>query len=184
LRERVTIGDLKAAGETIAARGYARILDGTWCRKQYAGYRSRYVHGFGLTDAVLARTRASWLKPGHKTALIPLSRDIVRIQRAAAPIGRGMYRRAVEAGAAPAWVAANLASIEVIERKIYNRHHFAENLRLAFRFPGRIVVPEGSAGRQPSSFGGIQSVGNSGGRRSSSKIVAMYSPFTPARWGL
>jgi len=184
LRERVTIDDLKAAGEMIAARGYPRILDGTWCRKQYAGYRSHYVHGFGLTDALLARTRASWQKPGHKTALIPLARDIVQIQEAAAAIGGGMYRRAVETGAAPEWVAANLASIEVIERKIYNRHHFGENLRLAFSFPDRIVVPGRSAGRQSPSFGGIQSVGKSGGRRSSSKIVAMYSPFAPARWGL
>ena len=53
-----------------------------------------------------------------------------------------MYRRAVEDGSAPRWVEENLASIETIERKIYNRHDFAENLRLALAFPDRIVIPE------------------------------------------
>jgi hypothetical protein len=106
------------------------------------------VHGFGLTDAVLARTEAGWLKPGHKTPLIPLSKDIVRIERDAAVVGPGLYRRAVEAGRAPAWVVANLDTIEVIERKIYNHHDFRENLELAFRFPPRIVIP-GAATESP-----------------------------------
>lgn len=132
---------LRGAGRQVATRGYARIFAGTWCRRQYMGIRDRWVHGFGLTDAVLARTEAGWLKPGHKTPLIPLSKDIVRIEREAAVVGPGLYRRAVDAGRAPAWVVANLASIEVIERKIYNHHDFWENLALAFQFPPRIVIP-------------------------------------------
>jgi hypothetical protein len=142
LEERVSIADLKRAGAEIAAHGYARIQQGTWCRRQYASPRSRFVHGFGLTDALLARTEASWLKPAHKTALIPLSKDIVGILERAERIGPGMYRRAVEDGSAPRWVEENLASIETIERKIYNRHDFAENLRLALAFPDRIVIPK------------------------------------------
>jgi len=148
LEERVSVGDLKRAGVEIAVRGYPRIQQGTWCRRQYAGYRSRFVHGFGLTDALLARTQASWMKPAHKSALIPLSKDIVRIQERAERIGPGMYRRAVEDGSAPRWVEENLVSIDVIERKIYNRHDFAENLRLALAFPDRIVVP--ASGDAPS----------------------------------
>jgi hypothetical protein len=132
---------LRGAGRQVAVRGYAQILAGTWCRRQYLGIRDRWVHGFGLTDAILARTEAGWLKPGHKTPLIPLSKDIVRIEREAAAVGPGMYRRAVDAGHAPAWVVANLASIELIERKIYNHHGFWENLVLAFSLPARIVVP-------------------------------------------
>jgi hypothetical protein len=135
---------LREAGRQVAARGYARILAGTWCRRQYIGIRDRWVHGFGLTDAVLARTNAGWLKPGHKTPLIPLSKDIVRIEREATVVGRGMYRRAVDTGRAPAWVVANLDSLETIERKIYNRHDFWENLELAFSFPERIVIPGAS----------------------------------------
>ncbi|MBW2398489.1 MAG: hypothetical protein JRG80_04375 [Deltaproteobacteria bacterium] len=148
---------LRGAGRQVAARGYARILAGTWCRRQYVGIRDRWVHGFGLTDAVLARTEAGWLKPGHKTPLIPLSKDIVRIERDAAIVGPGLYRRAVEAGRAPAWVVANLASIEVIERKIYNHHDFRENLELAFRFPPRIVIP--GAPTEPPPVGVIDSEG-------------------------
>jgi len=132
---------LREAGRQVSVRGYARTRAGTWCRRQYVGIRDRWVHGFGLTDAILARTDAGWLKPGHKTPLIPLSKDIARIEREAAVIGPGMYRRAVAAGRAPAWVVANLDSIEVIERKIYNRHDFGENLLLAFSRPARLVVP-------------------------------------------
>ena len=50
----------------------------------------------------------------------------------------GMYRDAVGQGQAAPWITANLSQIEVIERKIYNRHQFADNLALAFRFPDRI----------------------------------------------
>ena len=46
-----------------------------------------------------------------------------------------------EAGTAPPWIAANLDTLEVIERKTFNRHRFLENLRLAFTFPGQ-VLPE------------------------------------------
>lgn len=149
LEERVSIAELRRAGVEIAVRGTPRIRQGTWCRRQYAGYRSRFVHGFGLTDALLARTQATWMKPGHKSALIPLSKDIVRIQKNTERIGPGMYRRAVEKGSAPRWVEENLVSIEMIERKIYNRHDFAENVRLALVFPDRIVVP--ASGDVPSS---------------------------------
>jgi hypothetical protein len=141
LEERVSIGDLKRAGEEISTRGTPGIWQGTWCRRQYASYRLRFVHGFGLTDALLARTEASWMKPAHKSALVPLSKDIVRIQERAERIGPGMYRRAVEKGSAPRWVEENLVSIETIERKIYNRHDFTENLRLALTFPDPIAIP-------------------------------------------
>jgi hypothetical protein len=50
-----------------------------------------------------------------------------------------MYRAEVEAGLAPAWIERNLESIETIERKIYNRHDFLENLKLAFTRVPRIV---------------------------------------------
>jgi hypothetical protein len=142
--ERAAPDALRAAGRRLAADGYAATRAGTWCRRQYAGMLERWVHGFGLTDALLARTEAGWLKPGHKTPLIPLSKDIARIERASASIGPGLYRRAVDTGRAPAWVAANLDAIETIERRIYNRHDFAENLALALHPPPRIALPGAS----------------------------------------
>lgn len=50
-----------------------------------------------------------------------------------------MYRAAVESGRAPAWVVDHLETIELIERKVYNRHDLLENLALAFQFPDKIV---------------------------------------------
>jgi hypothetical protein len=102
LEERVPIEDLKRAGAEIATRGTRGIRQGTWCRRQYASYRFRFVHGFGLTDALLARTEASWMKPAHKSALIPLSGDIVRIRadrsRHVSARRRGRERSAMDRG--------------------------------------------------------------------------------------
>jgi hypothetical protein len=50
-----------------------------------------------------------------------------------------MYRSAVATRRVPAWVANNLETIELIERKVYNRHDLLENLGLAFQFPDKIV---------------------------------------------
>jgi hypothetical protein len=58
------------------------------------------------------------------------------------PLGPGEFRRRVQQGRAPEWIRDNLASVEVLERKIYNRGDIRENLRLAFTFPARIRVPE------------------------------------------
>jgi hypothetical protein len=49
-----------------------------------------------------------------------------------------MYRMAVESGHAAPWIRDNLESIELIERKIYNRHDPLENLWLVTLFPARI----------------------------------------------
>ena len=64
---------------------------------------------------------------------------MVSVHNVSEYVGRGMYRRAVEAGSAPAWVGENLETIEVIERKIYNNHNFGENLVLALTFLRKIT---------------------------------------------
>lgn len=133
--------DLRAAyteHELISARRepYREVIVDDWCVRAYYRFRSRVVHHFGLTDAILARTEAKPHRPGHKYCLGPLARDLAAIQARYSP-GRGMYRRAIADGRAPSWIAHNLEAIEVIEKKIYNEHDFLENLRLAFTFlPG------------------------------------------------
>ena len=52
-----------------------------------------------------------------------------------------MYRQAVENGTAPEWIADNLDTIELIERKTYNTHNLLANLDLAFTFVGKIEPP-------------------------------------------
>ena len=112
------------------------------------GYGERFVHGFGLTEAVLARTRAGAVKPGHKRKLLPLGHDIARLQSAVPWPDRGLYRAAVARGDAPPWVEPNLASLEVIERKIFNRHAWGENLRLALTFPPPVERVAADAGSE------------------------------------
>jgi hypothetical protein len=112
------------------------------CVTAYWLYETYAIHELGLTDAILARTNARDDLPAHKYSLRPRARDLAIAHRAATKAGRGMYRELVESGRAPAWIADNLASIETIERKIYNRHDWRENLRLALTFPPRIRIPD------------------------------------------
>lgn len=110
-----------------------------WCAGIYHRVDERAVHSLGLTDPFLARTRMAHDRPAHKWGLVPLARDIARLERVEGNrLEVGMFRRALEAGIAPPWVAGNLESLEVIEHKARNQHHLIENLRLALSFPAKI----------------------------------------------
>lgn len=93
------------------------------------------INEYGLTDAILARTDMKAERPGHKRGLIRLAHELGDAQAPASQPAPELYRVAVMAGRAPRWIVQNLEAIEVIERKICNRHDFFENLELAFRFP-------------------------------------------------
>jgi hypothetical protein len=118
-------------------RGYGKVLASFDCAASYSRFGMQIVNSLGLTDAILARTRMPVRKPGHKWGLQELASDLARI-RSTHPPGRGMYRAAIAKGEAPPWIVNNLPAIEVIERKIYNRHDLVENVRLAVAFPDRI----------------------------------------------
>jgi hypothetical protein len=124
------------AGHDPAYRG---LFAESGCVYLYQAWDRYALHLLGLTDAILSRTEMDPDRPAHKLGLIPLAHELRPILRAArgAP-GRGIYRAAVERGEAAPWIERNLETIEVIERKIYNRHDVRENLRLAFTFPGPI----------------------------------------------
>jgi hypothetical protein len=147
-RGQVRIEDMRAFAPVLATRGYDRVVTGTWCRAHWAGFRSRVVHGFGLTEPVLARVDTPELKPGHKPALRPLAEDVAADRRQ----GRTLSE-AVALGDAPAWMLHNRKAIQTIERKMTNRHRLGENLRLAVSFPGRLALPPGGEG-DPTAPGG------------------------------
>ncbi|MGH0029854.1 MAG: hypothetical protein ACQGVC_08690 [Myxococcota bacterium] len=134
-RGRVRPRDMRAFARVLAQRGYDRVVTGTWCRAHWAGYRDRVVHGFGLTEPVLARVDTPELKPGHKPALRALAEDVAAVRRTGSTLVQ-----AIDRGDAPAWMARNRESIATIEAKMFNRHRPVENLRLAFTFPERIVL--------------------------------------------
>jgi len=131
---------LKFYGEVKKPFKYRDVNRETWCEKIYKKYMTRrIIHGFGLTDAILGRTRVFSGMAGHKYSLFPLADDLVSIHRSRERIGRGMYREIVEEKKAPEWITRNLDSIEIIEKKIYNDHDLMENMKLAFRFPDKIL---------------------------------------------
>ena len=126
----------------LSARGYGRTKVGYVCWQLYRDSGRRAIHSLGLTEPFLARVDAPADRPGHKWRLIGLARDLAGVQRwwSAEP-APGMLRASVEAGVAPEWIGSNLDSLELIERKAYNRHRPIENLALAFTFVPRIPAP-------------------------------------------
>jgi len=123
------------------------VAEWTCARIYRVLYGARVVHALGLTDAFLARIDVVADGPAHKHRLCPLAEDLRRIiDEAGNAPHRGMFREAVEKGA-PRWIQENLATLEVIEKKVFNRHDWAENLRLAFQFPQKMRIPDEPAGR-------------------------------------
>ena len=92
-----------------------------------------------MTEPILARVDIKADRPAHKFGLRPLARDLKTIIASfdGTP-HKGMYRKAIEQRKAPRWIAENIETIEIIEKKMFNTHNFLENMRLAFSFPPRI----------------------------------------------
>jgi len=115
------------------------IRRGPICYRHYMHFDEWAIHSLGLTDAVLARVEMPADRPAHKPGLRPLAVDLQQvIEWWGRSPDRGMYRAAVEAKVAAPWVERNLETLELIERKIYNRHDLWENLVLAMHVGERI----------------------------------------------
>jgi len=108
-----------------------------WCATSWRMFTHTFVHWDGLTDPILARTSATSWRAAHKKDLHPLGADLARL-RSEFGSSPDAFRRAVEAGKAPAWVASNLESIERIAAKAFNRHELGPNLALALERIPRI----------------------------------------------
>jgi hypothetical protein len=128
---------LRKLGRTQPFR-YREVKSYYRCIGAYRDIDKRFVHSLGLTEPILSRTIMKANRPAHKWGLLPLAQDIARIQRAFPVHEPGMYRAALQRGVGAPWIEKNLESIEIIERKIYNRKNFRENLTLAFTFPAPI----------------------------------------------
>jgi hypothetical protein len=147
---RVTEGidpaSLRAHRPSLERFAYRGVLVTRWCADGYRALDERVIIAYGLTDAVLARVDTHPGRPAHKPRLPGMARDLARILEWAQARGEepapGLFRRAALAGEAPPWVAEQLPTLELLERKIFNRHRPLENLALALRFPPRIAPPE------------------------------------------
>jgi hypothetical protein len=144
-----SVADQDLADELVAWREahpgepYDSTIAEVQCIIAYEAYHSRIVHAFGLTDPFLGRMQMDAPRPAHKYGLRPRAERMMGIiRRQGHRTSPGMYRRLVERGEAPLWAERNLERVEVIERKMFNRHDLLENLGLALTFPGPIVVAE------------------------------------------
>ena len=127
----LAVQDQRDFAPVLAASGYDGIGTDGFCATIYYRFDQHTIHRYGLTDAFLARCVAAERRKGHKPTLRPLAEDLVELMSSAERIGPGMFRNAVSEGRAPQWVVSNVDTIEWIARKVYNRHDFVENLRLA-----------------------------------------------------
>ena len=137
---------LRAQRDAVHGEAYWRRLGVELCAPAYRAMDRAMMVGPGLTNSFLSHIEVPHERPGHKPLLAPYRADLAALYRSGIPVGRGMLREAVERGMAPAWVGENLETLELLEKKTYNRQDFAENLRLALRFPGKIR-PDGGTPR-------------------------------------
>jgi hypothetical protein len=118
----------------------------SWCRTSYMRPESRIIHSLGLTEPFLSRTPVHSDRPAHKFGLEQLAADIAAVRRAQG-FRAGAFDDAIAEGKGKAWMKRNIDAIHLIERRVYNKHSFLENLALAFRRPEVIVVEDGEVGR-------------------------------------
>ena len=119
--------------------GYDDWGTSLWCVDNYWNIDQGVIHGAGLTDAVLSRIPAESTRPAHKPALRPRARVLADLRERDGQ-GVGKLRQAATRGDVPSWIGDNLETLELIERKIYNRHDFLENLGLALTPVPEIVT--------------------------------------------
>jgi len=76
-------------------------------------------------------------------ALKPPAEDLADFQRRYGE-KPGALEHAIADGIVPEWMLRNQKALKILEKKIHNRHHFIENLRLALtRVPEIELAPAG-----------------------------------------
>jgi hypothetical protein len=134
-----------AVGEDPESFAYKETVVLSHCAQAYVEFDHRVIHRFGLTDPFLARMTVAVQvgdRPAHSLGVTDHAADVAHIYMRAKSPGPGMMRAAVEKKVAAAWIEDNLAAIETIERKAFNRHELGENLSLAFSGRDRITVAD------------------------------------------
>lgn len=145
--DRVTPDSLREFRSSIRFDEPWRVFPNEICLENYVYFDRYIVHTYGLTDAILARADVPARRPGHKEDLKKLGYSLARLERNILPAGRPALTQTVKRRMLPSWVIENLTVIRAIENKVYNRHDFSENLRLALRPVGRVTIRPGTLQR-------------------------------------
>lgn len=129
--------DLLAAYAT-SDGGHTAVKAHTGCVNMFWDFRTRYVHGYGLTEPLLARLAVPEERPGHKDALRELATELAKIRGATEPASEALDR-ALSAGKAPRWASKNVDQVRQVEARMYNAHHLFANALAALRRIGPIA---------------------------------------------
>lgn len=104
------------------------IADG-WCQTAYLYPVFPVIHSLGLTEPFLARTQMHSNRPAHKLGLKPLAKDLLAI-RCQYGFVQGAFDHAISNGHAPNWIINNIENLRKLEKKVYNKHDFINNIRV------------------------------------------------------
>jgi hypothetical protein len=121
-------------------RRHSAVAEEVFCSSMFEHPAIQYVHGYGLTEPILARINVSEQRPGHKAQLIQLGQQLVQLRKLDPQTKPGLVTRAAQHGRVPYWMLKNRDTISRIEHRVYNRHHVLENLVLALNNPGVIEL--------------------------------------------
>lgn len=128
----------RIAGYKLMAAEHQSIAVEVFCANIFANPKTRYVHGYGLTDPILARTVMPEQRPGHKAGLYHLAVDLASFRSRSS--GELNLDLALETHRqVPAWILRNMGTILAIEKRAHNHHRVLENLTLFVSAPARIV---------------------------------------------
>jgi hypothetical protein len=125
----------------LASAEHTGIASDVLCAAMFNDFRRRYVHGYGLTEPILARVDVPEQRPGHKEDLVALAKDLVSLRSRYPDTEAEIVDQAIGGGGAPEWIVANRAKIRLIDDRMYNSHRFFENLTAALSHIGPIELP-------------------------------------------
>jgi len=122
-----------------------------WCLYGFRQSKDMMIHRFGLTDGILSRLdNLASEYAGHHWKMLSPAIDLMflyvdgfnslevrrkRPKRITHPGRVGRIRHAARTRPVAPWIRENVAALEIIERKIYNKHQLWSNLKLAFQTP-------------------------------------------------
>ncbi len=122
------------------APSHRNVVIDTFCANMFQKPPMRFVHAYGLTEPILARVNIQEERPGHKMGLFGLANDLATLRTRAISECRENTVSVINKQYMPQWIVNNVATIQHIERRMYNHHDFLANLRLALTNPGRIRI--------------------------------------------
>lgn len=118
---------------------HTAVKSHTGCVDMFWEFQTRFVHGYGLTEPLLARIAVPDERPGHKEALRNLAKELAALRAASSPASEALDK-ALAAGKAPHWASVNADKVRLVEARMYNAHDLLRNVAAALRRIGPLQL--------------------------------------------